>query len=119
MKDDSLYLADMLQRARRIEAFTRGGRDEFFASELIQDAVIRNFEVIGEAAARVSHELRYQYPDVAWRKVIGFRNVLIHGYTRLSLEEVWEVVETALPHLKTQLESILRARGIAPEQIPS
>lgn len=119
MKDDALYLSDMLQRARRIEMFTRGGRDAFIAPELIQDAVIRNFEVIGEAAARVSHELRSQYPDVPWRRVIGFRNVLIHAYTTLSLDEVWEVVETALPHLKTQLESIIRARGIDPEQIPS
>lgn len=119
MKDDSLYLVDMLQRARRIEAFTRGGRDEFFASELIQDAVLRNFEVIGEAATRISDGLREQHPEIPWRRVIGFRNVLIHGYGRVSLKQVWEAVETAVPALKAELESILRARGVDPERIPS
>ena len=93
MSDDRVYLRDILERIDRLEAYTQGGREEFYRSLLIQDGVIRSFEVIGEAVKQLSMELRENYPNVAWRRIAGFREVLIHNYMGLDLDEIWNVVE--------------------------
>ncbi len=77
-------------------------------SLLIQDGVIRSFEVIGKAVKRVSQELRQNYPDVPWRQIAGFRDVLMHDYMGLDLDEVWNVVERNLPDLKSKILLILQ-----------
>ncbi len=69
-------------------------------SLLIQDGVIRSFKVIGEAVKRVSQELRQIHPEIPWRQIAGFQDVLIHDYMGLDLDEVWNVVERKLPDLK-------------------
>ncbi len=108
MKDDRLYLDQILERIARIEEFTSQGRDAFEQSLMMQDAVIRNFEVIGEAIKRVSPDLQATYPDVPWRRIADFRNVLIHDYDEVKLHLVWRVVQDELPTLKQQLTHILR-----------
>jgi uncharacterized protein with HEPN domain len=95
-------------RIERILLYTTGGREDFFESLLIQDAVIRNFEVIGEATKKLSLELRQQYPDIPWRRIAGFRDVLIHDYMGIDLDEVWDVVDRDLPELKSNVEAILQ-----------
>lgn len=117
-KRPEVYLADMLQYGRRIIRYTGSGRADFLANPMVQDAVIRNFEVVGEAASRVPQDLRATNPQIPWRSVIGFRNVLIHGYSGVSLEEVWEIVQNTLPELLQALESLLRERGIDPDRVP-
>ncbi|OCR02928.1 hypothetical protein BCD67_03280 [Oscillatoriales cyanobacterium USR001] len=107
MTDDSLYLRDIRDRIQRIEAYTQGGKAEFFQSPLIQDGVIRSFEVMGEAVKRLSPELRQSYPEIPWRQIAGFRDVLIHDYTGIDLDEVWNVVERNLPTLKSKIFEIL------------
>ncbi len=77
-------------------------------SLLIQDGVIRSFEVMGEAVKRVSQELRQNHPEVPWRQIAGFRDVLIHDYMGLDLDEVWNVVERNLPDLKGKILLILQ-----------
>jgi uncharacterized protein with HEPN domain len=116
--DDTLYLLDMLQRARRIRAHTGGERRRLFEEQIVEDAIIRNFEVVGEAATKISVELRAAHPEIPWRKIIGFRNVLIHAYSDLQLERVWDAIKHDLPDLIAALETILRARGIDPDRIP-
>jgi uncharacterized protein with HEPN domain len=75
MRDDRLYLAHILERIARIRAHTSGGYEAFIEQVLVQDAVLRNLEVIGEAVKQISTELRDQYPQVPWRRIAGMRDV--------------------------------------------
>ncbi|GAF90246.1 unnamed protein product [marine sediment metagenome] len=106
-KDPRIYLAKILERIVRIEGFTPGGKKSFLADPLIQDAVIRNLEVIGEASRRVGAEYQAAYPETPWREMAGLRNILIHDYESVNLEKIWQVVEKELPSVKGALEKIL------------
>ena len=107
MKDDRLYLHHMLERCHRITRFIGPGREAFMASEELQDAVIRNVEVIGEAAKRVSVEARGRLASLDWKSVCGMRDVLIHDYIGVDLEEVWNVASARIPELQAVLEQFL------------
>lgn len=103
---DALYLDHIRERIQRIEDCAREGKDAFEASHVLQDAVIRNFEVIGEAVKQLSPALLDRYPEVPWRRVAGFRDVLIHDYMGVDVEEVWNVIEKDLPQLKQTVRSM-------------
>jgi uncharacterized protein with HEPN domain len=99
MRDDRLYLSNIKECIERIESYTHEGREIFLQTTIIQDAVIRNFEIIGEATKRLSPEIRAAYPDVSWQQVAGFRDVLIYDYLKVNLKQIWGVIEQNLPQL--------------------
>lgn len=107
MKDPRVYLAHILECIGRIESYVVRGKASFFSEPLIQDAVIRNFEVIGEAAKRIPDSYRQANPGIPWRSLAAFRDVLIHQYEGVSLSEVWQVIESELPGLKAAIASLL------------
>ena len=81
----------------------------FLASDLIQSGVLQKLLVIGEAAGRVSSEIRARWPDVPWRSVTGFHNITIHAYFEVDWQIVWRIATTALRELQEQLTELLRA----------
>lgn len=106
---DAAYLESMLEAIGRVRRYVgRKRRKAFLASPLLQDAVIRNLEVLGEAAGRVSHEFAERHAAVPWRDIAGMRHRLIHGYLKINLETVWRALEHDLPALEVQLRKIDR-----------
>ena len=116
MKDDRLYLIHMRECIARIAQYVAGDRDAFMQSTLIQDAVLRNLQTLGQSAGRISSALRDTHPEVNWRGIIGLRNVLVHDYLGISLVRIWEIVERDLPDLKHQVEAMLQALSEAPSE---
>jgi uncharacterized protein with HEPN domain len=80
-------------------------------STLVQDAVLRNLQTLGQSAGRLSRTLRDAHPEVHWRGIIGLRNILVHDYLGINLVRIWEIVEYDLPVLKRQVEDMLQALG--------
>jgi uncharacterized protein with HEPN domain len=111
VRQQRLYLVDILERIRRIEIVTAGGHEDFLASFVNQDAAIRSFEVIGEVVKRLSPELTAAYPTIPWRQIAGFRDVLIHDYEEIDLEAVWRIVAEDLVPLKEAVTAMLASVG--------
>ena len=106
-KDPRVYLAHILECADRIERYLGQDREAFLRDTMVQDAVIRNFEVIGEAAKRIPEQFRVVHAEIPWRLMAGFRDVLIHDYEGIDLERVWRIAQKDLPAVKTAITQIL------------
>jgi uncharacterized protein with HEPN domain len=106
VKSDLPYLGHIADSIAAIESYVAGGRDVFMSTRLVQDDVIRNFEIIGEAASRLSPALRSR-SGAPWGKIIAFRNRLIHGYWSVDLLLVWDVIANDLPVLKGEVDHLL------------
>jgi uncharacterized protein with HEPN domain len=107
VKGDQLYLRHILDAVEKIENYTAVGRDAFLAHSHWQDAVVRQLEIIGEAAKRLSKTLTIQHDDVPWRRIAGLRDVLIHDYMGVDINAVWEITQKNLPFLKSRVIAIL------------
>jgi uncharacterized protein with HEPN domain len=108
MKDDKLYLIHIRECIERVEGYVEsGGERTFLASTLIQDAVLRNLQVMAESTQRLSDALRSAHSEIDWRQISGFRNVLVHNYLNVEPDRVWLVIEQDLPVLKRAVDVML------------
>ena len=103
MRSERLYLEDILQSVQFIREFTAGGRDEFLGSVLIQDAVLRRFEIIGTAVKAISEQRLETHPDVAWTDVMRFRDFIAHHYWYIDVARVWLTIQEDLAPLEAAI----------------
>jgi uncharacterized protein with HEPN domain len=109
MPRDNTYLVDILEAARLVlEHVGDKGKEDFLKNIQCQDAVIRRFAVIVEAARRISDEMKSSYPDVPWHEMIGMRNAMIHEYDDIDVVMVWDTVKKDIPSLIATIEKLLR-----------
>lgn len=114
MKDERLYLIHIRECIDRIISYTTEGKDAFMRDAKTQDAVLRNLQTLAESTQRLSPTLKAARQEVAWERIAGFRNVLVHDYLGINLARVWEIVERHLPDLRMQVASILKELGERP-----
>ena len=100
----------MRQALGRIERYTSAEEAAFLEDEMVQDAVLRNLQTLAEATQRLSEEAKAARPEIPWRSIAGFRNVLVHNYLGLDLDHVWPVVESDLPPLRTAVNALWAAQ---------
>ncbi len=106
-RDPALSIEDMLGAIRKIERYMAGlEREGFLQDEKTIDSVVRNLEILGEAARQLPEGFTARYPNVPWRQIAGLRNRIVHNYFDLDLEIIWQVIYHDLPLLKTQLENL-------------
>ncbi|KPL01927.1 MAG: hypothetical protein AMJ73_09490 [candidate division Zixibacteria bacterium SM1_73] len=102
------YLKDILEAVRKIKKYTENiSVDDFVKDELIQDGVVRNLEIIGEAVKNLPEDIKSSKSQVEWKKIAGLRDILIHGYFGIDADIVWDVVENKIPELRQKILQIL------------
>lgn len=102
-----VFIEHILFCIRKIQDYTGNLTEKDFKNnELIQDAVIRNIEIIGEATKKISKDLKSQYPDIPWKEMSGMRDKLIHDYFGVDVDVVWKTVNDDIPFLKSLIETI-------------
>lgn len=101
-KDDSVYIEHMLDCIQRIDEYVEN-EEQFYSSHLVQDAVVRNLQVMAESSRRLADDIKKAYPDIPWKEISGFRNILVHDYLGVDLDAIWSVVEQDLPKLEQAL----------------
>lgn len=108
-RDDSVYLKHILDAIDKIDQYLASVSEaSFLQNTLVQDGVIRQIEIIGEAARNISPQLLDQYPDISWQDIIGMRHKLIHDYMGIDLKAVWDTAVNDIPVFKNQTEKILK-----------
>lgn len=112
MSRDLDCVADILAAARLALSYVQGvAYEKFFEDTMRQDAVVRQLLIIGEAAKRVSEEFKVLHPKIPWRQMAGMRDILMHAYDHVDLDEVWRVATEELPDLIRYIEPIIPAEG--------
>jgi len=107
-KDDEIRLRHMLDAAREARSFAQGqSRKDLDSSRMLVLALVKDIEIVGEAATRVSEDVQSSHPEIPWPDIIGMRHRLIHAYFEINLDILWETVTTDLPPLTASLENIL------------
>jgi|SRR3989344_4187251 len=107
IKSYDKYLYDIAEAIEKIEELLpKISKDQFEEDWVLQDAVIRRIAIIGEACKNLPDEVKNQYPDIPWKKIMGMRDILIHDYSSIDLTEVWNVVTKDLSELKQKFTAL-------------
>ncbi|HCC57863.1 MAG TPA: DUF86 domain-containing protein [Solibacterales bacterium] len=106
MRSQRAYVEHILAWIRRIADDSAHGRESVFASRTLQDAIIRNLQVLCESSQRIDDEHKLQHPEINWRSIAGMRNVLVHDYFGVDFQTVWQIVERDLPPLEQAMRAI-------------
>ena len=102
------FLEDIIESVQKVQNYASKGRSNFFKDEILQDAIIRRLEIIGEASNQLPKDIIEPYSEIPWKQIIGFRNVAIHEYFRVDLQLVWSLIESGeLEKLLSVAEKIL------------
>ena len=109
-KEDIVYLRHIFDAISRIDEYTQTmNYNDFASNHLVQDGVIRQIEIMGEATKKLSESIRNKYPDVPWKDMAGMRDKLIHHYFGVDMEAVWDTTKKDVPVLREKIESIIEA----------
>jgi len=109
MRKTKVYIKDILKSCEKIMDYSKDKNyNDFKDNEMLQDAIIINLEIIGEAVKNIPSEIRDNYSNIEWRKIAGLRDVLINDYFGVDLEIVWNIIENKIPKLKITMEDILK-----------
>jgi uncharacterized protein with HEPN domain len=112
VKDDTVYLQHVFDAINTIQEYLLGvDEDQFKATRLLQDGVIRQIEIVGEAVRHLSKDIRKTYSEIPWQDIAGMRDKLIHDYFGVDIERVWDTAQHDLPVLQEQVIGILRDYG--------
>ncbi len=110
-RESSAYLKDILEAIRRVKEYTHSlDLEEFLIQKMVVDAVMRNLEIIGEAVTQLPENIKIEFPEVPWREVKDFRNVVAHKYFKINLERIWDIIENKLDALEEQILTILKKK---------
>jgi uncharacterized protein with HEPN domain len=107
VKSERAYLDHIDHCIRRIEEDSAGGREAVFASPTLQDAIVRNLQVLCESTQHMTDASKKAHPEVDWRGIAGMRNVLVHGYFDIDMDSVWDIIQRDLPVLKKAIRQLL------------
>ncbi len=107
MRDYRLYLEDILKAIRSIDKYTKDLTfQKFKRNNLVVDAVVRNLEIIGEAAKNIPANIRKKSSDIEWKKISGLRDILAHEYFGVDMEILWDIITNKLPNLKEKVSKL-------------
>lgn len=108
-RDIGVFLEDILESIDRIEEYTKDiSEEEFYETVSLQDAVIRRFEIVGEAVKRLPQELKDKYSEIPWKEISGTRDILIHEYFGVNLERIWKTIQRDILPFKNRLQNMLK-----------
>lgn len=108
MKDDKLYLIHITECIERIELYVdKLDKDAFLESSLVQDAVVRNLQVMAESSQRLSDDIKERHSEIEWYKIAGFRNLLVHDYLGVDLGRIWNIIRKDIPDLKKTIRMMM------------